>query len=94
MPYLLVRHKVKDYAAWKPVFDQHSHAREDSGSKGGYVFRDTADPQNVLILLEWDDIQKAREFVESSNLNEVMEQAGVADKPDVFFLETIDRPKV
>jgi heme-degrading monooxygenase HmoA len=94
MPYLLVRHRVNNYNAWKPVFDKHSHAREDAGSKGGYVFRDTADPQNILILLEWDDLQKAREFVESNNLHETMEQAGVVEKPEVVFLEATDKPEV
>jgi heme-degrading monooxygenase HmoA len=94
MPYVLVRHRVKDYTAWKPFFDQHSHAREDAGSKGGYVFRDTADPQNVLILLEWDDMAKARQFIESVNLQEVMEQSGVAGKPEVFFLEMTEKAEV
>jgi len=39
MTYLLVRHKVEDYAKWKPVFDEHGAARKAGGSKGARVFR-------------------------------------------------------
>ncbi len=44
MPYILVRHKVEDYAKWKPVFDEHGAARKAIGSKGGYLFRNIDDP--------------------------------------------------
>jgi hypothetical protein len=33
MPYLLVRHKVENYAKWKPLFDDHGGTRKASGSK-------------------------------------------------------------
>ena len=39
MPYVLVRHKIEDYAKWKPVFDEDATARRASGSKGGQLFR-------------------------------------------------------
>ena len=31
MPYALVRHKVEDYARWKPVFDDDAENREAGG---------------------------------------------------------------
>jgi hypothetical protein len=31
MPYLLISHKVEDYAKWKPVFDEHGATRKASG---------------------------------------------------------------
>jgi hypothetical protein len=36
MPYLLIRHKVKDYDKWKPVFDEHGSTRKANGSRGGW----------------------------------------------------------
>jgi hypothetical protein len=43
--------------------------------------------QNVVILLfEAEDVQKAREFSNSSDLREAMQKAGVVDKPDIYFL--------
>lgn len=92
MPYLLMRHKVEDYAKWKPVFDEHSSTRKGAGSKGGYVFRNANDRNEIVILLELEDLERCRQLVESEDLKEKMQQSGVADKPDVYYLEEADRP--
>ena len=34
MSYLFVHHEVEDYKKWKTVFDAHSFARSETGSKG------------------------------------------------------------
>jgi heme-degrading monooxygenase HmoA len=94
MPSLLIRHKVKDYAAWKPVFDQYGTTRRANGSQGGRLFRSAADPNEVLVLLEWDGLDRARLFADSDDLREAMSRAGVTDRPDIWFLEDADRPAV
>ena len=92
MPYLLVRHKVDDYERWQSVFDHHHGAtREQSGSKGGWILRNADDPNELVILLEWDSLDNARHFANADELREAMQRAGVADQQDVYFLEEIDR---
>ncbi len=41
------------------------------------------------MLLEWDDLNRARKFA-GSDLRQAMQRAGVADKPDVCFLEQVE----
>ena len=94
MPSLLIRHHVADYLAWKAVFDEHEPARRANGSQGGWLFRDVDDPQEVLLLLAWDDLERARLFVDSDDLREAMTRAGVTDRPDIWFLEDVERPTV
>ncbi len=94
MPYVLIRHKVQDYAAWKSAFDEHGAARQAAGSKGGHLMRNADDPNELIIVLEWDDLGKARQFTASDDLRQAMERAGVADQPDIYFLEQIDQPSV
>ena len=94
MPYVLIRHKVQDYAVWKLAFDEHGAARQAAGSKGGYLMRNADDPSELVIVLEWDDLGKARQFVQSDDLRQAMERAGVADQPDIYFLEQVDQPSV
>lgn len=94
MPYLLVRHKVEDYAKWKPIFDEHGATRQASGSRGGQLFRNATDPNELVILLEWDDLEQARQFAQSEDLRQTMQQAGVADQPDVYFLEAVEHVPV
>jgi hypothetical protein len=43
MPYMLVRHKVKNYENWKPVFEEHGDTRRESDSKGARLFRNADD---------------------------------------------------
>ena len=45
------------------------------------------DPNEIVIVFSWTGMDKAREFASSEDLKKVMEQAGIADKPDVFFLD-------
>jgi heme-degrading monooxygenase HmoA len=94
MPSLLIRHHVADYLAWKAVFDEHEPARRANGSQGGWLFRDTADPNELLVLLAWDDLERARLFVDSDDLREAMTRAGVAGQPDIWFLEEVEHPTV
>lgn len=94
MPALLIRHHVADYPAWKTVFDEHELTRRANGSQGGWLFRDAADPHEVLVLLAWDDLERARLFVDSDDLREAMARAGVMDRPDIWFLEDVDHPTV
>ena len=90
MPYMFVRHNVEDYERWKPVFEEHGSTRRESGSKGVRLFRNADAPNETVILLEWDDLEKARRFAQSENLRETMERAGVADEADIYFLEEVD----
>jgi heme-degrading monooxygenase HmoA len=88
---LVVRHKVEDYERWKPGFDEHGATRGESGSKGGYLFRNAEDPNETVILLEWDNLENARRFAQSEDLRETMQRVGVADRPDIYFLEQVEK---
>jgi heme-degrading monooxygenase HmoA len=91
MGYILIRHKVVDYAQWKPVFDEHGVTRKANGCKGGHLFRSSEDPHEVVILFEWDNMEKARQFVQSEDLRKAMKRAGVSDQPDMYFLDEVER---
>ena len=91
MPYMLIRHKVMDYAKWKPIYDQHATTRKAKGSKGAHLFRNTDNPNELVILIEWDNLSNARSFAQSEDLVKTMQKAGVSDKPDIYFLEEIER---
>ncbi len=88
MNYLLARHKVADFSKWKPVFDAHLPARRKAGANETHLLRNIDDPSEVIILFEIEDLKKARELVASDDLRERMQEGGVIDKPDIYFLTT------
>ena len=53
--HLLVRHKVSDFAKWKPVYDAHLSAREKAGLKEEHLFRNADNPNEVLLLCTVED---------------------------------------
>jgi hypothetical protein len=50
------------------------------------------DPKELVTFFEWDDMKKARQFAQSDDLRKAMQGAGVIGKPDIHFLEELDRP--
>ena len=92
MPYLLVRTRVKDFDAWKAIFDKHSDARKQNGSKGGFFFQNADNSNETIFLLEWDNLDNARRFAGDHTVQDVLAQAGLTDRPEVFFLEAVSKP--
>lgn len=75
MPYVMIRQKLTRYEDFEAVFRQDAARRERLGSKGGRVFRDCDDPDHIFIVLEWDDVDKAKAFAGGYELREAMEWA-------------------
>ena len=48
--HVLVRHKVSDFAKWKPVYDGHLSARQEAGLKEEHLVRNADEPNEVLLL--------------------------------------------
>jgi heme-degrading monooxygenase HmoA len=87
MPYLLVRQIVTDYEQWKSAFDAHSVTRQANGSRGGQLFRNASDRNELVVFLEWDVLERARQFAQSEEWREVMQRAGVVDHSSICFLK-------
>ncbi len=91
---LIIRHKVKDYGKWRPVFDRHAGAQKSAGLTNPRVFRSSDDKNEVVILFDTDGTKKAKDFVASPEVKETMAKAGVMDRPTAFFLESAQPLKV
>jgi heme-degrading monooxygenase HmoA len=87
MAYMLVRHNVKDYEAWKSVFDSKRDLRKRYGEKSYQILRDEKSPNELVALFGWDSLENARKYANSAELKEAMADAGVIAKPDISFLE-------
>jgi hypothetical protein len=86
---VVIRHKVADYAKWRPGFDAHDSARKAYGLSIIGVERGIDNPNDILIAHKVSDLQKAKDFTTSPGLKEAMAKAGVIGKPDISFYEVI-----
>ena len=83
---VLVAHRVADYDAWKKVFDDHLPARKEAGCLGHHINRGADDPNMVYVYCPATDAGKARAFLDSADLVEVMKNAGVEGPPTVHVM--------
>jgi hypothetical protein len=84
--YMLVRHKVKDFSEWKRGYDAHQPKRAEAGLKEEYLLRGADDPNEVIVLFKATDLGRAKAFADSTDLRETMQNVGVLEKPDIYFL--------
>jgi heme-degrading monooxygenase HmoA len=92
MAHMLVRSNVEDFAKWKEAFDGDIGFRESRGSRGGHVFQNASDPNEVFVLLEWDTMDNLQQFAQSDELKEKMQKAGLSGPPDSYFLDLVGSP--
>lgn len=82
---------VKDYDKWKASFDEYENMRKAIGSKGASVLRNKNVPDQVIVIIDWEDMESAKKFIETEDMNLAMEKAGVIGLPAVYYLEEKDR---
>ena len=84
-----IAHTVKDYSRWKIGFDEDSNARKASGLELLVIGRNTANPNDLFIVLQASDVQKAKDFAANPRLKEVMEKHGVISRPAINYFHVI-----
>jgi hypothetical protein len=82
MVYINVRHTCADYVTWRSVFDGDEARRRAGGATGvNQIYRDADDPNTINVILEWDNAESARKFLDDPALREAMQKAGVVGAP-------------
>jgi heme-degrading monooxygenase HmoA len=96
MTYVLVNHKVEDYDKWKPVYDESidNGMLKDMGGIVSSVFCTAEDPNHLVTLTQFENLETAKNFAESDELRTAMRKAGVEGKPEIYFLEEIERREI
>ena len=88
MAFVLIEHRVGDFDRFKDVFQGDAERREGLGCKGGVVYRVADDPGDIIVVLEWETLDAARDFAGSLEFEEAVEWAGSdIDTPRVTVLD-------
>lgn len=83
----VVIHEVKDYDAWKPVFDSHIEARKQAGILGEGVMRGVANDKQVVIYLPASDAEKVKAMLDAKDTKDKMKEGGVKGKPTILIFK-------
>jgi hypothetical protein len=83
---VIVKHKVADFAKWKPAYDTHDSARLANGLHSYVIGRGLNDSNMVLVAVKADDMAKAKAFIKSPYLKQAMQKSGVTGAPSISFV--------
>jgi quinol monooxygenase YgiN len=87
---LVVQHTVRDYDAWKPLFDEHESVRAKYGATGHTIYRDADNPNDVTVFNRFESRERAEEFSRDPSLKEAMERGGVISEPRIMWVIEAD----
>jgi hypothetical protein len=82
---MVVKHRVKDFNAWKASYDAHDSMRLKYGIHSYVVGRSADDSNMVLVAVKLDDLEKAKAFSKDPSLKQAMQKGGVVGTPTITF---------
>lgn len=83
MALLAIQQTVRDYAAWRAIYDSLAEVRQDWGMLAETVHRLADAPDTVLVQLHFATVAQARGFLTSREHQAAMRHAGVEGSPRV-----------
>jgi heme-degrading monooxygenase HmoA len=84
---VIVQHKVRDFDAWKPVFDEHGAVRRRYGATGHEIYRGLEDPNDITVVNHFPSKEQAQAFAADPSLKEAMARGGVISEPHMTWAE-------
>jgi heme-degrading monooxygenase HmoA len=84
---IIVQHKVRDYDAWKAVFDEHQAVRKQHGATGHELYRGLQDPNETTVVNHFPSKEQAEAFAADPSLKEAMERGGVISEPRITWAQ-------
>lgn len=83
MALLAVQHTVRDYSAWRAIYDSLDEVERDWGVSTASVHQLAETPHTVLVLRHFATVAQARGFLTCREIQSAMERAGVQGDPRV-----------
>lgn len=85
----MIKHKVKDYAAWKVVYDSDDSARLANGLHSYVLGRGVDDSLMIMVAMKMDDLGKAKAYTKDPSLKVKMQKGGVVSAPEISFINVV-----
>jgi len=76
----VIKHPVKDYTTWREVYDSFE-PRKAIATDRDTVIQSLEDPNNVTVIMHFENLDKANGFLDSAELKAGMQESGVIGIP-------------
>ena len=85
-----VRHHVRDYDAWRKVYDGFGDAQNAGGVTDQAVYCLSDDRNDVLVMHRFGSADQATAFFASAELRAAMAEAGVDGEPRIEIFDEMN----
>lgn len=85
---IILSHAVADYAIWKKFFDEDEPIHNEAGLDLLSISTNAEDPNIVNVMFATNDVKKAKDLINSSDLKKRMTESGVQSEPILTVLKT------
>jgi hypothetical protein len=90
MPILRIQHAVPNFEGWKRAFESDPMDRKAAGVRRYHVHRSVADPNFVMIDLEFDTLTEAETLLEKLRRLWAGPGGSVMRNPEAWIVETVE----
>lgn len=90
MPILHIQHSVPNFEGWKRAFESDPMDRKGSGVRHYQVHRSVADPNFVMIDLEFSTLAEAERLLEKLRHLWAGPGGSVTRNPEAWIVETVE----
>jgi hypothetical protein len=85
--YVILRPTVQNFATWKTIHDTYlPECEKHGGLKETHLLSSVENKNEVTIIFETSDLERAKKYLFSEEIQGKMKQSGVIGKPEVSFL--------
>ncbi|HVO02775.1 MAG TPA: hypothetical protein VMT54_11270 [Candidatus Cybelea sp.] len=85
MTTLFVRHTVKDYAAWRKIYDGAGPIQKQHGVTKEAVYQSADNPNDVTVTHDFATAAAAKAFMALPELKQAMQKGGVVGAPTFWI---------
>ena len=87
MTLALILLRVNDFEAFRRVYDSVAPMRAAGGVTEESVHQMSGDPDNILVIHQFDSLDTARAFFANPDLRDAMARGGVKGEPRIEFFD-------
>jgi hypothetical protein len=85
--YVIARPVVQNFSTWKALYDMGRTEREKQGGlKETHLLSSVENQNEVTIIFETTDVEKAKNYLFSEEAQGKMKKSGIIGKPEISFL--------
>jgi len=84
---MVVDFSIKDYDAWRPVFDAAAADRAKDGITNARVFRDADHPDHLVVIFDVTSTARATAWMKSATVRSAWQKGGVSGEPTYHFMK-------